>query len=144
MTIMTALPEMTPWALTIGILTALLLATGAGLLWQYYRYLKLHASYRKVLAEQENTELESSRRTGQAHTSATFAADLDQAELTTRLQYPRLRDYGAIAERTAPERYRYAHRLSQSGMEAEQIASMLTISQHEAKQLVYLSRLSAR
>jgi hypothetical protein len=93
MTIMTALPEMTPWALTIGILTALLLATGAGLLWQYYRYLKLHASYRKVLAEQENTELESSRRTGQAHTSATFAADLDQAELTTRLQYPRLRDY---------------------------------------------------
>ncbi|WP_143165910.1 hypothetical protein [Desulfofustis glycolicus] len=139
---MTALPDMTPWALTIGILTALLLATGAGLLWQYYRYLKLHASYRKVLAEQDQAATGSSRSTGQGHASATFAADLNQAELTTKLQYPRLRDYGAIAERTAPERYRYAHRLSQNGMEAEQIASMLTISQHEAQQLVHLSRLS--
>lgn len=131
-----------PWALTIGILTSLLLATGGGLLWQFYRYRKLHSAYRSVLAEQDQSETGPSRRTGHVHSSATFAADLNQAELTTKLQYPRLRDYGAIAERTAPERYRYAHRLSQNGMEAEQIASMLTISHHEAEQLVHLSRLS--
>jgi cell division protein FtsL len=141
---MTSLPDTAPWALTIGILTSLLLATAAGLLWQHYRYRRLRNHYRSVLAEQEKLVAETTRLTGRSATGATFSADLDQAALTTRLQYPRLKDYGSIAERTAPERYRYAHRLSTNGMEAEQIASLLTISEHEARQLVHLSRLSAR
>ena len=141
---MTSLPETTPWALTIGILTSLLLATAAGLLWQHYRYRRLRHHYQRIRAEQEKLVAETARLTGRSTTAAAFSADLDQAALTTRLQYPRLRDYGSIAERTAPERYRYAHRLSRNGMEAEQIASLLTISEQEAQQLVHLSRLSER
>ena len=44
----------------------------------------------------------------------------------------------------APERYRYVHRLAESGMAAEEIAEVLSISGHEARQLVNLARLAAR
>jgi hypothetical protein len=128
--------------LTALVLAVLLLATTAGLLlWQQYRYRRLCSHYRSVIEERDNVLAATARHTGQE--SATFAADLNRAEMATRFQYPRLRDYGAIAERTAPERYRYAHRLSRNGMEADQIASLLTISRHEAQQLVHLSRLSS-
>ncbi|MBE0583502.1 MAG: hypothetical protein IH612_07010 [Desulfofustis sp.] len=131
----------TSWTLTALVLTVLLLITTAGLLWQQYRYRRLRTHYRSVVEERDQVLAATARHSGQEPTA--FAADLNQAELTTRFQYPRPRDYGAIAERTAPERYRYAHRLSRKGMEAEQIASLLTISRHEAQQLVHLSRLSS-
>jgi ATP/maltotriose-dependent transcriptional regulator MalT len=69
-----------------------------------------------------------------------FQDSLNQAEITTRLQKSRL----SVQEQDmpAPERYRYVHSLAASGMSSQEIASVLSISIHEAEQLVNLARLA--
>lgn len=71
-----------------------------------------------------------------------FHQNLSEAKITTRMQTPRLSLQTRADSPTAPERYRYVHRLAGSGMAAEEIASVLSISSHEARQLVNLARLA--
>ncbi|WP_163339264.1 hypothetical protein [Desulfopila sp. IMCC35008] len=72
-----------------------------------------------------------------------FQKSLHEAEITTRLQQPRLEVQHANSSVKAPERYHYIKSLSEKGMGAEEIANILSISAHEASQLVTLSRLVA-
>jgi ATP/maltotriose-dependent transcriptional regulator MalT len=71
-----------------------------------------------------------------------FQDSLDQAEITTRLQKSRLSTQQYNRSMSAPERYRYVHSLAASGMSSEEISQVLSISIHEAEQLVNLSRLA--
>jgi hypothetical protein len=70
-----------------------------------------------------------------------FQDSLNLAEITTRLQKSRLsaQDCNRMSP---PERYRYVHSLAESGMSSQEIATVLSISIHEAEQLVNLSRLA--
>lgn len=72
-----------------------------------------------------------------------FQKSLHEAEITTRLQQPRLAVQHADSSVRAPERYQYIQSLSEKGMGAEEIAHILSISAQEATQLVTLSRLVA-
>lgn len=74
--------------------------------------------------------------------SLEFNQNLSNAGITTRLQTSRLSLQTRPDAPEAPERYRYVHRLAGSGMAAEEIASVLSISSHEASQLVALARLA--
>lgn len=72
-----------------------------------------------------------------------FQNSLGEAELTTNRQKPRFFEFQA-SERThnTPERYNYIHSLAEKGLSAEEIASILTISTHEARQLVSLAKIA--
>lgn len=74
--------------------------------------------------------------------SLEFQKNLNEAEITTRLQQPRLAAHHDHGRLEAPERYLYLRSLAQNGMSAEEIAATLSISSHEAKQLVKLSKLA--
>ncbi len=75
--------------------------------------------------------------------SLDFQKNLSEAELTTRLQQPRLSAQHGHSRITAPERYLYIRSLAQNGMSAEEIASVLSISVTEAEQLVNLAKLGS-
>ena len=70
-----------------------------------------------------------------------FKTSLADAEITTKLQATRTGYQSGEASAAAPERYNYINALSESGMEPEKIAELLSISIHEAQQLVSLSTL---
>lgn len=74
--------------------------------------------------------------------SMKFQKDIDDAELTTRLQQPRLSAQYSRDVIEAPERYQYVRSLAESGMSAGDIAEVLNISPQEAEQLVKLSKLA--
>ncbi len=74
----------------------------------------------------------------------TFETSLDQAEVTTKLQTSRISTLNGKCTTEPPERYRYIRSLIESGMDSEEIASVLSISKQEAGQLVRLSRLSSQ
>lgn len=72
----------------------------------------------------------------------TFENRLGTAELTTKLQQPRLGGaYTSERRHHSPEKYGFIHSLAQRGMSAEEIASILTISAYEARQLVTLAKI---
>jgi hypothetical protein len=71
-----------------------------------------------------------------------FQESLNQAEFTARLQESRSSLQHNNRKMSPPERYRYVHSLATSGMSSQEIATILTISIHEAEQLVNLSRLA--
>jgi len=75
-------------------------------------------------------------------TAEGFQRDLNKAELTAQLQKPRTSLQASSGASNAPEKYSYIHSLMQKGMSAEEIGSILTISTHEAKQLVTLSTIA--
>ncbi len=138
----TAALTIDPWALATFILAGLLLMASTGLIVQWYRHRHLQTGLQNAVTDNRRLQAACADYARQLEQTASFTADLNQAALAARFQ-PRLLDHGAIAERTAPERYRYAQRLSEEGMEADQLASLLALSRHEAEQLVRLSRISA-
>lgn len=74
--------------------------------------------------------------------SLDFQKKLTEAELTTRLQQPRLSAQHGYQHITAPERYLYVRSLAQNGMSAREISDILAISTQEAEQLVNLAKLA--
>ncbi|MFV0436169.1 MAG: hypothetical protein ACK5PS_02060 [Desulfopila sp.] len=74
---------------------------------------------------------------------STFNNNLNEAELTTRLQRSRLSAQHGSNQTSAPERYLYLRSLAESGMGADEIAAILSISTQEAEQLVKLSSLAS-
>lgn len=111
--------------------------------------LLLHRKKRKlaselVLAREQlaATEDELQELKARTDTAATFKTSLNEAEITTRLQQPRLSAQHRDSIKT-PERYQFIQSLTERGMDGEEIASVLSISTHEADQLVKLSKLAA-
>ncbi len=71
-----------------------------------------------------------------------FHNNLTDAELATRIHKSRAPHAIGDRQRTTPERYGYVHSLARKGMSSEEIASVLTISTHEARQLVALAKIA--
>ncbi len=72
-----------------------------------------------------------------------FENSLKEAEITTNLQKPRLSLQKAThTKQNNQDKYKYIQTLSGSGMAAEEIAKVLSISSNEAEQLVNLSKLA--
>jgi hypothetical protein len=71
-----------------------------------------------------------------------FQSSLHVAELTTRLQKPRLDAQSIDRGNSVPGKYSSIQSLAQKGMSAEEIASIHAISTQEARQLVNLSKLA--
>ena len=103
---------------------------------------KLLAEMRTALeARQDNTEnLDEQRESCRA--GNIFDDNLRTAELTTRLQQPRLSMQQCGSSPATPERYRYIRSMVEKGMNAEEIAAMLSMSLHETTQLVTLIKMA--
>jgi hypothetical protein len=73
-----------------------------------------------------------------------FQNSLNVAELTTKLQKPRLEAQNKELDhsKSTSSKYSNVQSLAKDGMSADQIASVLAISTHEAQQLVNLSKLA--
>ena len=71
-----------------------------------------------------------------------FQNSLNVAELTTKFQKPRLDAQKAETDNFAPGKYSNVQSLTEKGMSADEIASALAISTHEAHQLVNLAKLA--
>jgi hypothetical protein len=126
------------------ILLALLLCSVAT--WRSIVFKKKADRQSKLLAEASET-LEEVRKKliilqGKDQKSNDFDKSLNQAEITTRLQKSRLSSQNYNRSLSSPERYRYVHSLAANGMSSNEIASILSISIHEADQLLNLSRLA--
>lgn len=65
---------------------------------------------------------------------------VSETTITTKLQSKRNQD---SQDFTTPEKYQYIISLTKKGMKAEEISSILSISEHEARQLVSLAKISA-
>ena len=92
-------------------------------------------SYEQVKRELEKIREEHDR-------IARFQNSLSEAELTTRLQQSRLASQISPTKGSTPERYRFVHSLLGQGMSSEEIAGILSVSTHEAQQLVTLAKLA--
>ncbi len=74
---------------------------------------------------------------------STFSEALKDSELTTALQKPRLSAQQTTTQpQNTQDKYQYIQSLSGSGMAADEIANVLSISSHEAEQLIKLSNLA--
>lgn len=93
----------------------------------------------KVLEAKED-ELTSLKK--RYSTVLNFQNSLHVAELSTQLQTPRTTVQATSEKSFAPEKYKYAQSLAEKGMSAEEIGSILTMSPHEATQLISLTRLA--
>lgn len=71
-----------------------------------------------------------------------FHNSLANAELSTRIQKTRATGQQSDRHRTTPEKYCYIHSLAEKGLSPDEIAAVLTISTHEAKQLVTLAKIA--
>jgi hypothetical protein len=74
-----------------------------------------------------------------------FKDSLTTAEVTTKLQQPRLQVDGrsfATSPSTISEKYSFIESMSQNGMDPKQIASILSLSIDEVKQVMTLSNLT--
>ena len=126
------------------ILLALLLCSVAT--WRSIIFKKKADQQAKLLAETNETLTEVRQKLTllqeQDQKSNDFNKTLNQAKITTRLQKSRLSAQNYNCSMSPPERYRYVHSLAANGMSSNEIASVLSISIHEADQLVNLSRLA--
>ncbi|MGB3226304.1 MAG: hypothetical protein WBB23_26190 [Desulforhopalus sp.] len=75
-----------------------------------------------------------------------FQNSLQVAELTTKLQKPRLnaqkKNLNITVNNSPPGKYSNIQSMIQQGMSIEKIAAVLAISTHEAQQLVNLSKIA--
>jgi DNA-binding NarL/FixJ family response regulator len=92
-------------------------------------------SYERIKKELEKVREQHDRITR-------FQNSLSEAELTTKLQQPRLASQISPTNGSTPERYRFVHSLLGQGMSTEEIAGILSVSNHEAQQLVTLAKLA--
>lgn len=128
------------------ILPLIALATGAFAVYRAIHFQKRSRSLSERLVETtgtlENMQQDLQNLRQKYSQSLEFNQNLGEAAVTTRLQRTRLFLQTNPDSLSAPERYRYVHRLAGNGMAAEEIASVLSISGHEARQLVTLAQLA--
>ena len=94
----------------------------------------------RILALQRKIDL-ALRDEGFETAREAFSVSLKNASLTTDLQRPRLENMAKLDKQT-PEKYRILGRLASQGMGAEEIATILGISQVGAGQLLSLSNMA--
>lgn len=94
----------------------------------------------RILALQRKIDV-ALRDEGFETTREAFSVSLKTASLTTDLQRPRMENMAKVDKQT-PEKYRILGRLASQGMGAEEIATILGISQVEAGQLLSLSNMA--
>lgn len=70
-----------------------------------------------------------------------FADSLSSAEVTTKLQEPRMQIKNQDIPKT-PEKYRYLATMARNGMSKKDISDILDISGEEAEQLIKLARIA--
>ena len=126
------------------ILPALLLGSVAT--WRSILFRKKVEQQSKLLAEANAALAEMHERLNvlqeKSHKYNDFSRDLNQAEISVRLQKSHLSAQSNNRSMSPPEKYSYVHSLAAKGMSSEDIALVLSISVHEADQLVNLSRLA--
>ena len=119
---------------------------GVWLLVQLVVQKKKNACLAEQLAQQTTMVAETSRQLAGLQERydqiMAFQNSLKTAELTTLLQKPRLEAQGFGSGHNFSDKYRIIRVLAEKGLSIDEIASMLVISTHEARQLVTLSRLS--
>lgn len=131
---------MTSYSLTI-LLTSILFCTVSTVLMIMLK--RSNTSQAKLLrAMQASLESRPTNGEGQERTAALFDDNLRAAELTTRLQQPRLTLQQCGYSAATPERYQYIRSMVDQGMSATEIAAMLSMSLHETSQLVALIRVT--
>lgn len=128
------------------ILAIIALATGAFAVYRAIHFQKRSRRLASQLLEAtgslENMQNDLQNLQQKYSQSIEFNQNLSDAAVTTRLQRTRLALQAGPESPSAPERYRYVHRLAGNGMAAEEIASVLSISGYEARQLVTLAQLA--
>jgi hypothetical protein len=126
------------------ILPALLLCSLAT--WRSIVFRKKMEQQSKLLAEANATLAEMHKKLGllqeKDQKSSDFNRTLNQAEISVRLQKSQLSAQNYNRSMSPPERYSYVHSLAAKGLSSQEIAAVLSISIHEADQLVNLSRLA--
>ena len=71
-----------------------------------------------------------------------FRNDLVEAEQSTRQNQKKSKEFQAVERKwAAPERYGFIHTLAAKGMSVEEIAAILTVSPHEARQVLNLAKI---
>lgn len=73
-----------------------------------------------------------------------FKNSLQHAEVTTELQKSRISFHQDNLKLRTPERYAYVQSMFRSGMQAEEIASALGMSEYEISQLLKLSAIAEK
>lgn len=71
-----------------------------------------------------------------------FNSSLADAELSTKIEKSRTAGLKNAHNRATPEKYCYIRSLAEKGMSPDEIAAVLTISPHEARQLVALAKIA--
>jgi hypothetical protein len=126
------------------VLLALLLCSAAT--WRSIIFKKKVNQQSKLLVETSETLADVQKKLTALQEKGTtyneFQDSLNQAEITIRLQKSRLSVQHSNRSMSPPERYKYVHSLAANGMSSQEISSVLSISIHEAEQLVKLSRLA--
>lgn len=95
---------------------------------------------RHTLAEKER-QLDETKH--QLREMSDFQQSMAEAQLTTRLQSQRV-SLQSQENTVTPEKYQYILTLTEKGMNSDDISSLLSISRHEADQLVNLAQLSQK
>jgi hypothetical protein len=106
--------------------------------------LSLSRELRKTVLQLRKTGQQPSKIT-QSEEIEEFKDSLTTAEVTTKLQQPRLQVDGrsfAAGPSTVSEKYSFIESMSQNGMDPKQIASILSLSIDEVKQVMTLSSLT--
>ncbi len=129
------------WLLTLLALLLSLIATWRSIVFRRKaeRQAKLLAAANECIAD---TQKQLSSLKEQEGKFDGFQKTLNLAEITTKLQEPRLSLQHCNDTMKPPERYRYVHSLASGGMSSQEIATILSISIHEAEQLVNLAKLA--
>ncbi len=107
------------------------------------RHKELNRKYDELRREFYTLEGKYTELNDKVAISASFSDSLKQAEVTTSLQAPRIRHHSST--KTADDkklRYQHLQSLSASGMAAAEIASILSISNHEAEQMLSLAKIA--
>jgi len=134
---------MTSYSITILLLSILFCSVSTVLMIMLKRS---NNSQAKLLSEmQASLEVRQNNaddQEGNCRTANIFDDNLRTAELTTRLQQPRLTLQQCGYSAATPERYQYIRSMVDKGMSATEIAAMLSMSLHETTQLVALIRVT--
>lgn len=118
-----------------------------------FKYMKIHKNNRvlsdklkeiEALSATKEKKIASILERGEKN----FRSSMDSVGLTTKLQKPRIKAMQAGSSATdsfhAPEKYSYIRSLAARGLSPDEIASILSLSTHEAHQLVALSMIGSR
>jgi hypothetical protein len=71
-----------------------------------------------------------------------FHKELHEATVTTRPPLTKGKDFQQMERKwTTPERYGFIHTLASRGMSIEEIAVILNVSPHEARQVLHLAKI---